>query len=748
MEGAHASHTQQAHEQGAPTTQPPALQQQQQQQQHPQHLAVQKARAQWQCLDPGTGAWHDYAPAAVNDRIDTYYMAQHHEVEVHLSTPHGQAPFRILFPKKLQINPRTGARRQVRRTRLMGTPSGAGAGTGAGGPPVVDEGQAPRIWAPEYFCDRPHQHLPSGFVPTLSLMESVLNLPEEWFQNWEKGPMTALGLWSVSGNTWRNGYPKLRLDPGRQEGMAVTVYSAESPVYTKVTAHMRQQLTEPRLLPFVYYLLRDIERIPPQPGVSFRGSKQSYCGQQAYCPNAVVVWPAVASTTKSALLALKDFASQGGVLFVVNGVSGRPIWPLCEFEDEEEILYPPNTRWKVKRILDEIHKDLFGRAFLKQQNGIAAMHGITVIELVEVSASTEEELAPSAIALELQKDIRSREGGAETCMSLTVMADRLLAAGKEEDGRSKLLRAVELEPNDFTANARLAILLHTTKNPNLKNLQAALGYYCTAMSHPPRTSNTNTNTNTNGGKKRLAALRSNYATLLYELKQHEEARVQLARALEETPEDSTLHRKLGTVLCNPPFRLYDEARLHLETAQLTSPYDGDLKRCLGELEVHCGNYARAREYYREALALEPNNEHTRVALIRLLRRHFRSTSGSSVVMTPQTPAPPPPPTATGIDHTPHPQHQWFAAPGAGTVGGGGGGTPAQYWAPPPPHPPPPLAQTPMSVDKQTEQQQWQPQPWPQQQQQQQQQAPSDPPGALPPPFAAWVQAQQPSNMQQ
>ena len=66
------------------------------------------------------------------------------------------------------------------------------------------------------------------------------------------------------------------------------------------------------------------------------------------CAGKTVCWPSFSSTSLSYRVA-QDFVGEGefGLIFIIDGKSARLIEDYSKFPSEKEMLFPPNTEFKV-----------------------------------------------------------------------------------------------------------------------------------------------------------------------------------------------------------------------------------------------------------------------------------------------------------------------------------------------------------------------------------------------------------------
>eukprot|EP00993_Chasmostoma_nieuportense_P004232 NODE_4913_length_723_cov_15.199664_g4750_i0.p1 GENE.NODE_4913_length_723_cov_15.199664_g4750_i0~~NODE_4913_length_723_cov_15.199664_g4750_i0.p1 ORF type:complete len:214 (-),score=66.60 NODE_4913_length_723_cov_15.199664_g4750_i0:82-654(-) len=131
------------------------------------------------------------------------------------------------------------------------------------------------------------------------------------------------------------------------------LYTRESDAYRQVNHVLRTQDTPgiEAWRPLIYHYWRALTALPPTTGVVFRGIPIKF-DLSLYDVGRVVTWTAFSSTSAAFHVAQNFMGASGqqGIVFVIEGKSGREIKHYSFYPTEEEFLFPPNTRFKVERI--------------------------------------------------------------------------------------------------------------------------------------------------------------------------------------------------------------------------------------------------------------------------------------------------------------------------------------------------------------------------------------------------------------
>eukprot|EP01006_Ploeotia_vitrea_P016305 TRINITY_DN46903_c0_g1_i1.p1 TRINITY_DN46903_c0_g1~~TRINITY_DN46903_c0_g1_i1.p1 ORF type:complete len:315 (+),score=32.63 TRINITY_DN46903_c0_g1_i1:62-946(+) len=140
--------------------------------------------------------------------------------------------------------------------------------------------------------------------------------------------------------------------------------------------------------PFIYWVDKALNAVPSalQPIQVYRGISTRVADiLNIYQPGLTVHWAAFSSTSLSWKVARQFLSSGEGVVFIVHGKSCRPIQQFSSYPYEKELLFPPNTKFRVRQIFK-----VDVRAFLTQDRqplpvDLAAGVKVLGVELVETS---------------------------------------------------------------------------------------------------------------------------------------------------------------------------------------------------------------------------------------------------------------------------------------------------------------------------------------------------------------------------
>ena len=148
---------------------------------------------------------------------------------------------------------------------------------------------------------------------------------------------------------------------------ALYAYTEETPLYgtlnyTMRTPHTDSTPTDTELKRYADYL-RHTERalgslpthVSESQGKVYRGIKV-LLNPDVYAPGKRITWQAFSSSTKKQMATL-DFVNQlpgrklMGSLFVIDSITAKDIRHFSAIPSEEEVLFPPNSQFKVEKVV-------------------------------------------------------------------------------------------------------------------------------------------------------------------------------------------------------------------------------------------------------------------------------------------------------------------------------------------------------------------------------------------------------------
>jgi len=148
---------------------------------------------------------------------------------------------------------------------------------------------------------------------------------------------------------------------------ALYAYTEESPLYgtlnyTMRTPHTQKTPTDTQLEFFADYIVhaeRALSSLPThvseQQGAIYRGIRV-LLDPKLYSPGKQFTWQAFSSATSKQVATL-DFVQVlpgrklSGSLFVIHSITAKDIRHFSAFPSEEEVLFPPNSQFKVDRVV-------------------------------------------------------------------------------------------------------------------------------------------------------------------------------------------------------------------------------------------------------------------------------------------------------------------------------------------------------------------------------------------------------------
>ena len=148
---------------------------------------------------------------------------------------------------------------------------------------------------------------------------------------------------------------------------ALYAYSEETPLYgtlnyTMRTPHTERTPTDTELKRYADYLTHTSSALGSLPthvselhGKVYRGIKV-LLNHDIYAPGKRITWQAFSSSTKNQtktinFVNLLSGRKLSGSLFVIDSITAKDIRHFSAIPSEEEVLFPPNSQFKVEKIL-------------------------------------------------------------------------------------------------------------------------------------------------------------------------------------------------------------------------------------------------------------------------------------------------------------------------------------------------------------------------------------------------------------
>ena len=143
---------------------------------------------------------------------------------------------------------------------------------------------------------------------------------------------------------------------------ALYAYTEESPLYgtlnyTMRTPHTPSTPTDTELKRYADYLVHTqsaLGSLPTHVGKVYRGIK-ILLNRDIYAPGKRITWQAFSSSTKKQTATLEFVNTSGrklsGSLFVIDSITAKDIRHFSAIPSEEEVLFPPNSQFKVQKVV-------------------------------------------------------------------------------------------------------------------------------------------------------------------------------------------------------------------------------------------------------------------------------------------------------------------------------------------------------------------------------------------------------------
>ena len=153
------------------------------------------------------------------------------------------------------------------------------------------------------------------------------------------------------------------------QAAALFAYTEETPLYgtlnyTMRTPHTASTPTDTELKRYCDYIVhteRALSSLPThvseRQGHVYRGIKP-LLSPDIYAAGKRITWQAFSSSTKKQMATL-DFLNLlpgrklQGSLFVIDSITAKDIRHFSAIPDEEEVLFPPNSQFKVERVVSD-----------------------------------------------------------------------------------------------------------------------------------------------------------------------------------------------------------------------------------------------------------------------------------------------------------------------------------------------------------------------------------------------------------
>eukprot|EP01012_Entosiphon_sulcatum_P022449 TRINITY_DN27403_c0_g1_i1.p1 TRINITY_DN27403_c0_g1~~TRINITY_DN27403_c0_g1_i1.p1 ORF type:complete len:1075 (+),score=111.70 TRINITY_DN27403_c0_g1_i1:32-3256(+) len=200
------------------------------------------------------------------------------------------------------------------------------------------------------FCEEMHRFIPEDYAPSESLLRFLRKLgdTQKWKNCPKNPPMNEL-LWNAKTFVCRCIAEGSQSHP--LNAFSLFVYTCESAACYEPNRAMREideaALEEWR--PVIYYLVRALKAQSAETCLVFRGINCKV-DVDAYLPGRVCVWPSFSSTSTSYKVARNFMKGERGTIFVCHTRSACSISKFSYFPEEEEMLLPPHTRWRVVKL--------------------------------------------------------------------------------------------------------------------------------------------------------------------------------------------------------------------------------------------------------------------------------------------------------------------------------------------------------------------------------------------------------------
>jgi len=179
--------------------------------------------------------------------------------------------------------------------------------------------------------------------------------------------------------TWANNFNHIS-DLSIKQIACIHLYTIESPFYKELNRVMRSGTFQERqkYTDYIYYLSEALDLLPNYCGSVYRGIDCEILSKQQI--GKMIVWPGFSSATLSLHLAysfLKE--KKSGTLFLIESKTGKNISKYSAEQREEEVLFGPNSRFKIISCVDEEQRKMLG-FFLNEDLSLLDVYHLEEVE--------------------------------------------------------------------------------------------------------------------------------------------------------------------------------------------------------------------------------------------------------------------------------------------------------------------------------------------------------------------------------
>ena len=209
---------------------------------------------------------------------------------------------------------------------------------------------------------------------------------------------------------------RCQCSPHPEDVAFIHMYTQQSPIFRECNAAMRS-LAPGRYEPWKPYIVRlslSLHSMPRFKGTVYRGIA-STVEALLYAPDNLVVWHAFSSSSKSSEVAETFLAADNtnSTLFVIESRTGCLVSPLSDFTEEAEVLFPPNSVFRVKGGLNQGVLALLSEAMKRDLRQVKCYNLAQVVDFESgLTASEYQQLEPLVTRLRLKKEQVRRMGDA------------------------------------------------------------------------------------------------------------------------------------------------------------------------------------------------------------------------------------------------------------------------------------------------------------------------------------------------
>ena len=282
----------------------------------------------------------------------------------------------------------------------------------------------------------------------------------------------------------KRGQPRCSKDgcicnPMRPDVATIHTYTQQSPIFKDCNLAMRTSLAA-EWKPYITRLSCSLNALPTFKGTVYRGIA-SRVKKMLYLKDNLVVWHAFSSSSKSSAVAETFLAADNmnSTLFVIESKTGRLVSPLSAFEDEAEVVFPPNSVFRVMGDLSQGVLELLSQAMKRDLQQVKCFNLLEVVNFESgLTVSEWRQLEPLILRLQMKKNnIRRRDS--KYSQQQEHMADKTVAhvfddCLRQYPGPMRLL-AHEYGPAHvlYVALVKLRTYHHTGRPPSKPGRVAA-----------------------------------------------------------------------------------------------------------------------------------------------------------------------------------------------------------------------------------------------------------------------------------